>query len=146
MPTGVQLVQAVRTRLLEVTAVTDRVAARIYPVTAPMNALLPAITVRRSSYDPESTTTGQADSETRRVEVSSIAESYLAACELADAIRGTWREEGDTVDGLNGWTRAEDPEVTRCEFAEETDDSYFDNALGALGYIVRQEYEVDLLV
>jgi hypothetical protein len=144
----VNLVQAIRARLLAMPAVFALVDNDVWPAVLPNSVKeLPAIVVRRSAFDTEETIAGEAGLEKRSVEVTAIADTYESAIALADLIRGTWRspDDGETPDGLNGWTRDADPQIESCVMVDESDGHYFDSVTNMLGFSVTQTYEVEIV-
>lgn len=80
--------EAIRTELLNASAVTALVASRIYPHKAPQGATVPFVVITTISSIPFNSMTGTSGTRLRsaRVQVDSYAKTYLEVHQLADAV------------------------------------------------------------
>lgn len=81
------------TRLKAVTAVTDLVGSSIRPLVLRADDTFPGVTYRRTSTGFDNTAGGTSTSAQATFEIASVAETYVGALALADAVRGA----------LSGW-------------------------------------------
>lgn len=75
-----------RTAILALPAVSALVGSRVYPLTLPQGALLPALTYQVISGVGEADTQSGPGVQRRRVQFNCWAATYGAACQLADAL------------------------------------------------------------
>lgn len=94
---GASIEEGLYTKLSGTTAVSDIVAARIYPLLVPQGGTLPAIVYQRISGEHEHSHDGISGLATARFQITSIAATYTAAKALAEQVRialdcktGTW--------------------------------------------------------
>jgi hypothetical protein len=89
-------------RLKAITAVTDLVGARIWPVDRRQGTELPAITYERITRTELNHATGTTNTSRVRIELNCWASSYAGAHALAAAVRGNGAADSPT--GIAGWT------------------------------------------
>jgi len=88
-------------RLKGLTAVSDLVGAKIYPMKAPQKVALPYVTYQQISRVPANHAMGTTSTNFQRIQVDCWASSYDGAQALAAAVRGDEAESSPT--GLAGW-------------------------------------------
>lgn len=106
---------------------------RIYPLTIPQTAALPAVRIVTIAVEPSDTKTGASTLDAIRVQIDSYAKSMLTAQQLEEAVRGTIdRYRGSVVvtgtggatyfvDGIRLETRNETMETEKDIFRISTD-------------------------
>ena len=79
--------KAMRTRLLSVSAVTNLVGTRIYPLTLPQGVTLPAVRYQRISGNSDNYVAGTTGAAMARIQFDVFANSYASGEALREAIR-----------------------------------------------------------
>lgn len=79
--------KALRTRLLSVSAVTDLVSTRVYPMTKPEGALMPCVVYRRITGTSDEYLGGTTGAAMMRIQFDCYANSYSDAEGLAEQVR-----------------------------------------------------------
>lgn len=138
--------EAIRDRLLAISAVTTLVGTRIYQLTLPQSVTWPAIRVQLISLPIEGTVDGKCSLGIARVQVDAFVDveaetnPYTAAIALADAIHGNGLSASPT--GLHNWGGAVgSPPVTVKRAARlDRDVTYEVDAQRLIR--VRQDYQV----
>jgi hypothetical protein len=92
--------KAIRTRLLSVSAVTDLVSTRIYPLTLPQGVTMPAVRYQRVSGNSDPHVTGTTGAATARLQFDIFANTYAGAEALRDAIREAIDQYTGTSSGV----------------------------------------------
>ena len=92
--------KAIRTRLLSVSAVTNLVSTRIYPLTLPQGVTMPAVRYQRISGNSDPHIGGTTGTATARLQFDIFATTYAAAESLRDAIREAIDQYTGTSSGV----------------------------------------------
>lgn len=92
---------AIRTRLLQITALTDLVVSRIYAVTFPQGVTKPAVRVQQISREEDFHARGPIGIKAARMQVDVVAATKASADAVIEAVHGDGL--GDTASGLSGW-------------------------------------------
>lgn len=93
--------KTIRTRLLAVSAVTDIVSTRIYPIVLPQGCTLPAIRYRRISGGSDEHIRGTTGAANSWVQIDCYATSYAAVEALAEQVRLAIHTYRGTVGGVD---------------------------------------------
>ena len=92
--------KAIRTRLLSVSAVTNLVSTRIYPLTLPQGVTMPAVRYQRISGNSDPHIRGTTGTATARLQFDILATTYAAAESLREAIREAIDQYTGTSSGV----------------------------------------------
>lgn len=126
-------------RLKAITAVTDLVGARIWPMIARQAQAQPYIVYRMVDRVPINHSAGTTTSNYMRIQVDLVASSYDGVMALADAVRGDEAESSPT--GLSGWVDA-DSRVWHLESEQDDMEQIMDGRDQPVAFRIMQDYIV----
>jgi len=122
-----EFMEALNSRLNAVTAVTNLVSTRIYPVRLPQDVTYPAVRVITVDAQRESALDADMGLVHTRIQVDAYATTYAVSQTLAAALRGALKRQAWTLDA-----------VEVCDaLLENVQDDYEDEAKA---YRVRQDF------
>lgn len=94
------VLQAIRTKLIEDTAVTAVIGAKCYPVVAPQKAAVPFVVLSVVNVDPTDTKTGVSTTDVFRIQADSYAANYPDCQALDRKVRTAIDKYMGDVDGI----------------------------------------------
>lgn len=117
------------------TAVTDLIGTRIYPQIAKGNVTLPYVIYSRAGVDRKAISTGASGTVFTTVRLTSFANTYDAACDLADQLR-------IVLDGKSG-TIGDASYFDKCRLIAESDNiDPVEFAQNDAPHFVSQDYQI----